>query len=413
MRPVTLMSWQLLVSLRYLTSKHKEKFISAISLLSILGVAVGVAALIIVIAVMSGFDEDLKSKIIGTYSHLEIISDYGVSPSKALTDKILNTRNVKAAAYFLNTQALIRYNESVTGVIVKGIEPKDEIRISKLGDYMKRGSLELDGAGIVIGSELADKLDVKVGDFISLISPSSIDLKKIGFPGTFKVEGRNYRVSGIFTSGMYDYDMNLAYVSIPEAQALAGITGNIVSGVAVRIDNSDDADSVKRELQAMLGLQYDVRTWVDMNKNLLIALKLEKTVMFIILILIVTVACFNIASTLIMTVLEKTKDIGILKAIGATNLNVMAIFALQGGFIGILGTALGAGLGVGMCYLLKTYKFITLPKEIYYIDKLPVKIAEGDIQLIVISSILISFIATIYPAYKASKLQPVEALRYE
>lgn len=191
MRPVTLMSWQLLVSLRYLTSKHKEKFISAISLLSILGVAVGVAALIIVIAVMSGFDEDLKSKIIGTYSHLEIISDYGVSPSKALTDKILNTGNVKAAAYFLNTQALIRYNESVTGVIVKGIEPKDEIRISKLGDYMKRGSLELDGAGIVIGSELADKLDVKVGDFISLISPSSIDLKKIGFPGTFKVEGRN------------------------------------------------------------------------------------------------------------------------------------------------------------------------------------------------------------------------------
>jgi lipoprotein-releasing system permease protein len=407
------MNWQLLVSLRYLTSKHKEKFISAISLLSILGVAVGVAALIIVIAVMSGFDEDLKSKIIGTYSHLEIISDYGVNPSKALTDKILNTRNVKATAYFLNTQALIRYNESVTGIIVKGIEPKDEVRIGKLGDYMKRGSLDLDGAGIVIGSELADKLDVKVGDFISLISPSSIDLKKIGFPGKFKVEGRNYKVSGIFTSGMYDYDMNLAYVSIPEAQALAGITGNVVSGVSVRIDNTDDADNVKRTLQVTLGLPYDVRTWVDMNKNLLSALKLEKTVMFVILTLIVTVACFNIASALIMTVLEKTKDIGILKAIGATNLNVMAIFALQGGFIGILGTSLGTGLGMGICYLLKTYKFISLPKEIYYIDKLPVRIAEGDIQLIVISSILISFIATLYPAYKASKLQPAEALRYE
>ena len=407
------MNWQILVSLRYLTSRHRERFISAISLISILGVAVGVAALIIVIAVMSGFDEDLRSKIIGTYSHLEIISDYGVNPSKAFTDKILNAKHVKAAAYFLNTQALIRYNESVTGIIVKGIEPENEVQVSKLGEYMRKGALELGGGGIVIGSELADKLDAKVGDYISLISPSSIDFKKIGFPGTFKVEGKNYKVSGIFTSGMYDYDMNLAYVSIPEAQALAGITGNIVSGASVRIDNSDEVEGTKRTLRVLLGPPYDVRTWVDMNKNLLAALKLEKTVMFIILALIVMVACFNIASTLIMTVLEKTKDIGILKAIGATNSNVMAIFALQGALIGILGTSLGTGLGVGMCYLLKTYKFITLPKEIYYIDKLPVKLAVGDIQLIVISSILISFIATIYPSYKASRLQPVEALRYE
>ena len=407
------MNWQLSISLRYLTSKHREKFISAISLISILGVAIGVAALIIVIAVMNGFDEDLKSKITGTYAHIEVISDYGVNPSKDFTDKILKTKHVIAGSYFLNTQAMIRHNESVTGIIVKGIDPKDEIRVSKLGEYIKKGSLEFGDGGIVIGSELADKLNVKVGDPISIISPSTIDLKKIGWPGTFKVEGKNYKIAGIFTSGMYDYDMNLAYVSIPEAQKLAGVTGDVVNGLAVKIDNADEAASVKRSLQVMLGLPYDVRTWVDMNKNLLTALKLEKTVMFIILTLIVMVACFNIASTLIMTVLEKTKDIGILKAIGATNFNVMAIFALQGGLIGVIGTFLGTGLGIGMAYLLKTYKFITLPREVYYIDKLPVKIEMGDIQLIILSSILISFVATIYPAYRASKLQPVEALRYE
>lgn len=407
------MNWQLLISLRYLTSKHREKFISAISLISILGVAVGVAALIIVIAVMSGFDEDLKTKMIGTNAHIEIISDYGVAPSKEFTGRVLAAKHVTTTAYFLNTQALIRRNESVVGIIVKGIDPKDEIRVSKLGEYMKKGSLELGDGGIIIGSELADKLKVKTGDYISLIAPSTIDLNRLKFPGSFQVEGKNFKVAGIFTSGMYDYDMNLAYVNIPEAQKLAGITGNVVSGMAVRIDNADQADNVKRSLQVMLGVPYDVRTWVDMNKNLLTALKLEKTVMFIILILIVTVACFNIASTLIMTVLEKTKDIGILKAIGATNSNVMAIFAIQGGMIGILGTALGAGLGIVLCYLLKTYKFITLPSEIYYIDKLPVKLEAVDLQLIILSSILISFIATIYPAYKASKLQPVEALRYE
>jgi lipoprotein-releasing system permease protein len=406
------MSWQFSVSLRYLTSKRKEKFISLISLISILGVAVGVAALIIVIAVMSGFDEDLREKIIGTYSHIEIVSDAGVKPSPELVDRILKTPHVTAISFFLNGQGLVRSGDSVTGVIVKGIVPKDEIRVNRLGDYMKKGSLDLSGGGIVLGSELAGKLGVSIGDTISLVSPSSFDAKALSFPFNFKVEGRNFKVAGIFTSGMYEYDSNLAYIDIADAQKFLGVEGT-ASGAAVRVDDALVVDATKHALQMKLGAHFAVRTWMDLNRNLISALKLEKTVMFIILTLIVIVACFNIGSSLIMTVLEKTRDIGILKAIGSTNLNIMAIFALQGGMIGIFGTFLGAASGLGICWCLKTYKFISLPKEIYYIDKLPVKMDLFDISLIITISILISLVAAIYPAYRASKLDPVEALRYE
>ena len=406
------MNWQLIVSLRYLTSRHREKFISAISLISIFGVAIGVAALIIVIAVMSGFDEDLRSKIIGTYSHIEVISDYGVKPSDAFTAKILKAGGVKAASYFLNGQALVTYGDKVTGVIVKGVKTADEVKTGKLGQYLKAGSLNVAGGGAVIGSELAHKLGVATGDTVSVLSPASITVKNVILPGRLKAEAKTFRVAGIFTSGMYEYDVNLIYVDLADAQALLGV-GDSASGVSIKVNDTSEADSVKRTLQVSLGPEYVVRTWVEMNRNLLSAPKLEKTVMFIILALIVMVACFNIASTLIMTVLEKTKDIGILKAIGATRVNTMAIFAMQGGFIGIIGTFLGTAMGLGICWCLKTYKFITLPPEIYYIDKLPVRIDMGDIYLIIASSILISFIATIYPAYKASRLEPVEALRYE
>jgi len=393
------MRYEAWISFRYLISKRKEKFISIISSISVMGVAVGVAALIVVLAVMSGFDKDLRDKIVGTNSHIIIEKEEGIADYNSLIEEINNVPHVIASSPFVNGQALIRQGDQVTGVIFRGIDIKREKYVTNIEKYLAAGTLDLDRESVLIGKELAWRLNLAIGDEISLISAAS-------------PRPRPFKVKGIFNSGMFDYDMNLVFTSLQGAQEFYAVEG-LAGGIGVKVDDVYNADSIKDDIQLAIGYGYWARSWTDLNKSLFSALKLEKITMFIILALIVIVACFNIVSTLIMMVMEKTRDIGILKAIGATNRKIRNIFMLNGFFIGFLGTTLGAAGGFILCYLLKTYQFVKLPRDIYYIDRLPVNLNLMDALVVILAAIGISLVSTFYPAWQAAKMEPVEALRYE
>jgi len=364
-----------------------------------MGVAVGVTALIVVLSVMSGFDNDLREKIVGTNSHIVIERHGGIEDYNELIQKIDKIPNVIASAPFVNGQALIRQKDQVTGVILRGIDPKREKEVTNIEKYLQVGTFPLEEDSILIGKELAWRLGFKLGDEVSLISAAS-------------PKPRPFSVVGIFNSGMFDYDMNLVFTNIESAQSFYGV-GDLAGGIGVRVDDVYKAEPIKERIQEAIGFGYWVRSWSDLNKNLFSALKLEKITMFIILALIVVVACFNIVSTLIMMVMEKTRDIGILKSIGVTNSSIKKIFMLNGFFIGFIGTTLGAGIGFLLCYLLKTYQFIKLPRDIYYLDRLPVNLNITDFVTVVVAAIVISLISTLYPAWQAARMEPAEALRYE
>ncbi|MFH0790731.1 MAG: ABC transporter permease [Candidatus Omnitrophota bacterium] len=395
------MSAELFISLRYLITKRKEKFISLISVISVLGIAIGVMALIIVIAVMSGFDKDLRDKIVGNSSHITVIGYKGINTETyaGMVKNLKSNPHVRGVSPYLQGQVLLKENSRFFAVGIKGIDPDLEPQTTKINQYLTQGNLNsLTDDGIIIGRELAVFLDLKLGSEVTVYSPIA---KKL-----------NLKVAGIFYSGMYDYDMNLVFTRLTTAQAILGLDKQI-SAVAVKLDNLYLADKVRDELAAVLGFDYNLKTWMELNKNFFAALKLEKLTMFIILTLIILVASFNIISTLIVMVVDKTKDIGILKAIGMTQKQVKRIFIYQGLIIGILGTSLGGTGGIAICGLLKKYQFIKLPQDIYYLDRLPVAIDWADISWIIAAAITIILISTIYPASKAAGLKPVEALRYE
>ena len=386
------MRFELSVAWRYLVNRRREKFISLVGTISVLGVAVGVAALIVVLSVMAGFDNDLKEKIIGVNPHISVENIAGMPDIDPVIDKLKNTKDVIAVSRYINGQVILKAPRITMGALLRAMEVPQK-------QYLKKGSPPYQAKQIVIGKELAKILDMDVGSQLSVLSP--FDGKKYEFT-----------VSGIFACGMYDYDSNIVFTGIEDAQKIF-VSPNQISGVGVKLSDPYKADRFAKKLRKDLNYMYSVRTWGDLNRNLFSALKLEKLTMFIILTLIVIVACFNIASTLIMMVLEKTKDIGILKSIGATGRMINLIFTLEGFLIGAIGTALGLFIGIGLCGILKKYQFIQLPKEIYYIDHLPVEIQWSDTILVSVAAVLISLFATVYPAWQASRLNPVEAFRYE
>lgn len=407
------------VGFRYFRARKRQGFLSLITAISIAGVAVGVMALIVVLAVMNGFQNDLRERILGVTAHVVVRSLQGsIADYEQVINEIVQDSGIKIASPFIYLQGLLSAGGRSNGAVIRGVDlsgKRSEMiarnivmgRITDLVPSTPVGSKEPAMPGIVLGIELAKQLNVHINDTVNLLVPSG-RITPVGQVPKSKV----YRVVGLFQSGVYDYDQTFTFVSLQEAQQLSGMVERVM-GIEIWLSNPDEADRIARSLQEKLGYAYWVRDWMQMNRNLFSALKLEKTAMFVILTLIVLVAAFNIVSSLIMLVKDKTKDIAIMKAMGATASRIRRIFMLVGLFIGICGTLLGLAGGFLLCAVLKRYHFIELPKDIYYISTLPVRIEFWDVFFVCVAAILISFTATIYPSYQAARLDPVEALRYE
>jgi len=407
--------YQVFIALRYLKSKKKHRSVSVNTGISIGGVAVGVMALLVVLSVMTGFQEDLQRKILGANAHIVIRSYQGtLTGYEGLAEKLKKEKDVVAFAPFVLGQVMVSHEKKAHGVFLKGISPKSEATTTELLSHIRDGSLQgLSGGegglpGIILGRELASSLGVYVGDKVNVVSP----IGEIGPMGMLP-KVKPFKVIAVFEMGMFEYDSNLVLTGMQEAQNFFGLKDDEISGVEVRLDDIYKAGGVRKDLQKTLGFPYDVLDWMQMNKNLFSALRLEKIAMFVILVLIILVASFNIISNLIMNVIEKSREIAILKAIGATNRGIMTIFMLQGLLIGLIGTAIGVTGGYVLGYVLNTYELIKLPADVYYLSHLPVKMKLFDFITVSLSAVVISFLATLYPAWQAAKLNPVEPLRYE
>jgi lipoprotein-releasing system permease protein len=401
------------IASRYLRSKRRLSFISLISLLATGGVFIGVSALVIVLSVMNGFEDQVQSRIAGTNAHIAVLSadDRAVDVTDSLVKRIRAAAPEAHWAPFVYAKAMIVSRHGIDGMVVKGVDPGREGKVTDIMDRLSPAEAPLDGGdlpGLGLGQELALRLRVVPGDIVLISLPTEEPGGLLGAVPRVK----RVRVSSIFRSGLYEYDSSFGIVRLSTAQDFFGL-GQAVTGVELSIPDMFRARETARRIQGTLGSDYRVTNWIDLNRNLFSWMAIEKAVMFTILVLIVLVAAVNIVSSLIMLVLEKRRDIGVLRTMGVTPRGILKIFLVQGTLVGAVGTSLGLAVGFGVCYVLGRYKLLHLPGEIYFIDTLPVKVEWTDFLLVAIAATLTCFLASLYPAWKAARLAPVDAIRYE
>ena len=416
------MNYELFIGLRYLRARRSETFISLITVISVFGVMIGVMTLNVVMAVMTGFEETLRDRLLGINAHVALVkSGDSLRDYEQLLERVQKEKGVAAAAPTIYGQVMLTSGPRVSGVFVRGVDPDRVNRVVDIEKYVKEGSLqELKKPqaiqvedrtvllpGVILGVRLANQLGVFRGSPIQVVSP-------LGSPTAIGVipKVRRFVVVGIFDSGMSEIDSTLVYMSLGDAQKFFEL-GDAVTNIEIRVQDVYQAKTVAESIQRKLGFPYLTEDWSRLWPNLFSALKLEKTVYFLVLLLMVLIGAFNIISTLIMVVMEKRKDIAILQSMGATRAGIRKIFLIKGCVIGVVGTALGVLFGLAICLLIQKYRFIELPKDVFLISTVPVRIYWSNFLLVGFASLAVCLLASIYPARQAAKLDPVEIIRYE
>jgi lipoprotein-releasing system permease protein len=413
------MRYELLIGLRYTRAKKRNHFISFISLTSMCGIALGVAALIVVLSVMNGFQKELRTRILGVASHVQLSGANGeLAGWQGVAEQAARHQAVVAAAPYISAQGMLSFDQAVRGALVRGVLPEAEEKVAEFNRHMRGGNMAVlkpGEFGIVLGAELARALQVYIGDKVTLIAPQGLVT-----PAAILPRLKQFKVVGIFEIGMYEYDSGLALIHLADAQALYRMEDR-VSGVRLKIDDLFQAPRVARELLRYVDAEVYISDWTRSHANFFRAVQIEKNVMFIILLLIVAVAAFNIVSTLVMAVTDKESDIAILRTLGASPRSIMQVFIVQGALIGVIGLLLGVAGGVALAlnvdvvvpFIEKLIGTQFLAKEVYYISELPSDLQWRDVATIASVSFVLTLLATLYPSWRASRVNPAEALRYE